>query len=70
MTALGDDATVPKILIVLNTIRVGKGLSPKCCSKKSKEEPKPPRGHQNAKVTTDLAIIERLIIFLGSTYMT
>ena len=27
VTALGDDATVPKILIVLNTIRVGKGLS-------------------------------------------
>ena len=27
MTALGDDATVPKILITLYVIRVGKGLN-------------------------------------------
>ena len=27
MTALGDDATVPKILITCHVIRVGKGLS-------------------------------------------
>ena len=28
MTALGDDATVPKILVPLKGTRVGKGLTP------------------------------------------
>ena len=31
MTALGDDATVPKILLLLKSSRVGRGLSATCC---------------------------------------